>query len=315
MPKQEELAKQALRRLLLKENEYVKEINDALVRALKDIRVILSRIYEKYAVEGKLDKVTMAKYSRYASMEKEILDALTPELRNNVKTIKYLLPEQYNYSFFNHAWLIDNVTGLRLSWGIVNKIHLVSALSHEFEKIALERYPVNAKFLIRQALNDGLLQGKSYDKMMKDVRKALDITKTNAMRIVRTEGQAIINAGQDAAYLKALDLGVKGKIRWDATLDLRTRPANKWAKGNHREMDGQYKDKDGLFHLHFTNETAPYPGWSGLSAGQRISCRCIEVFVIEGYEPTLMRTRSEGIIPYQPYNEWYEQYGKHIKGV
>ena len=110
------------------------------------------------------------------------------------------------------------------------------------------------------------------------------------------QGQTAVNAGTEAAYTRAIDKGVQGSVVWSATLDGRTRD-------DHAAMDQQVQDENGLFRLP-DGETAPYPGWEGLSAAERINCRCTTRFQIDGYEPALRRSRDEGLVPYQSYAEW-----------
>lgn len=295
--------------LLKREADYARQVAAALRQALNEIRVEMSKIYEKYAVDGILSKADMTRYNRYASMELAIVDRVSPALRNNLNTIKRLSPEQYDAAFFRAAWVIDNGTALRLNWGILNTKAIRAAFAiddpeNKFMAEALKRYSLDARRKIRMALNNGLAQGKSYQAMMRDLKDALNKTNFEAMRIIRTEGQGAIAAGTADAYDRALEVGIEGAVKWGATLDPLTRD-------QHREMDGQTRDEDGLFH--FPNgETAPYPLWEGLSAENRINCRCKIRFEVEGYAPQLRRTREQGLIPYQTYSEWEKEYGPII---
>lgn len=292
------LSDRVAKQLLTLEADYEKEIALSLRDALNQMRGEMARIYEKYATAGKLTKAEMTRYNRYATMEKQMLAALNPALKANLRTIRRLTPEQYEASFFRYAWSVDQSTGLRLAWGNVNKAQIAAALASEYSKISLERYGLDARMAIRSALNNGLSLGKSYAQMASDLKHAINTTNFKASRIVRTEGQYAVNAGQSAAYEKAVENGVQGKPRWQSTLDNRTRP-------DHQIMDGQEKDEEGLYHLP-DGQTTPYPVWEGLPADQRCQCRCREILVIEGYEPQLRRTRGEGVIPYQNYTEWKE---------
>jgi len=285
---------------------YERRVASVLRKALDEIRAEMSKIYEKYAVDGILSKADMTRYARYAAMETNIVGKLDPAIKTSLSTIKRLTPEQYNAAFFRTAWTIDTATGLRLNWGIINTKAIRAAFAitdpeNKFMAEALKRYSMEARRTIRIALNDGLAQGKSYYKMMKDIRDALNKTNYEAMRIIRTEGQGAISAGAADAYDRALEDGVDGSVVWSSTLDERTRD-------QHREMDGQVRDADGMFH--FPNgEVAPYPCWEGLSAENRINCRCKTRMEIAGYSPQLRRTRDQGVIPYQTYSQWEEDYG------
>jgi SPP1 gp7 family putative phage head morphogenesis protein len=261
----------------------------------------MSKLYEKYAVDGLLSTADMARYARYASMESNILAKLDPAIRASMATMKRLQPDQYNAAFFRAAWRIDNESGIALNWGVINTdaIRSAYALTDPANKAmaeALKNYSMRARRVIRVALNDGLAQGKSYYDMMKDIKDALNKTNFDAMRIIRTEGQSATNAGTADAYDRALEDGVKGSVVWSSTLDDRTRD-------QHKAMDGQVRDEDGMFH--FPNgEIAPYPCWEGLSAENRINCRCGIRMEIDGYSPQLRRSRDEGVIQYQTYDQW-----------
>jgi len=296
MPNLNELEATAYKRLLAHEKAYERKTMKALVDALTIMRGQMAKIYDKYAKDGILTKAEMTRYNRYATMEKQMIAALDPALKANIKTIELLRPEQYEAAFFHYAWAIDNGAGVRIAWGTINKAVVMENLANPWLDIAKERYKLEGKLQVRAALNNGLSLGKSYAAMSKDLKKAINRTAYETMRILRTEGQTAINAGQDDAYTKAQEKGIEGNVKWDATLDGKTRP-------DHGAMDGENRQPDGLFNGP-GRERAPYPAWEGLSAGERIQCRCRLAFEIEGYEPKLRRSRDEGIIPYQTYSEW-----------
>ena len=284
----------ALRKL---EAQYEKQVAEALLSALDEIRVQMSKLYERYAgSDGKLTKAEMTRYNRLATAEKELVATMNTATRANLATINRLRPEQYQAAFFYQAWAIDNASGLRLAWGQLNRDAILQNLASELYHISTERYGQDARLAIRAALNTGLAQGQGYREMMRDLKTAINTTNARALRILRTEGQTAVNAGTEAAYTRAIDKGVQGSVVWSATLDGRTRD-------DHAAMDQQVQDENGLFRLP-DGETAPYPGWEGLSAAERINCRCTTRFQIDGYEPALRRSRDEGLVPYQSYAEW-----------
>lgn len=286
----------AYKRLLALEKKYEREIQKALLQALNTMRGEMQTIYEKYAKDGVLTKAEMTRYNRYAAMEKEMLSALSPSVTSNLNTIKRLTPEQYQAAFFQYSWAVDNMTGLRLNYGTINLPAVVENLDNEFKKIARERYRLFSKLKVRTALNDGLVMGKSYPKMARDLKKAIGSIYSDALRIVRTEGQTAVNAGRAAVYDKAIQDGVQGNVIWDATLDGDTRP-------EHGAKDGEVKGKDG-YYTALDGVRPRYPGDENLTARGRINCRCRERFEVEGYSPQLRRIRGQGIQPYQTYDEW-----------
>lgn len=301
----ERLQLEATNALAKKLMTYEKQVSKSLYDALQTMRAEMTKIYEKYATNGILTKADMTRYNRYASMEKEMLAAIDPALKENLKTIRRLSPEMYNESFFREAWQIDNVSGLRLNWGTINKDLIMENLANEYDKIAYENYPSNAKQAIRKALTDGLPLGKSLNQMLKDLKKAMNITNFNGIRILRTEAMYAMNAAANDVYIHAMSKGVEGDVIWDATHDYKTRP-------DHGHADGQVRNiKTGMFTV--GGEQTPYPAWEGLSAGNRINCRCHIRFQVTGYAPELMRTRDQGVIPYQTYDEWLKEYPIKVK--
>jgi uncharacterized protein with gpF-like domain len=301
----ERLQFEATNALAKKLMTYEKQVSKSLYDALQTMRSEMTKIYEKYATDGMLTKADMTRYNRYASMEKQMLAAIDPALKENLKTIRRLSPEMYNESFFREAWQIDNVSGLRLNWGTINKNLVMENLANEYDKIAYENYPSNAKQAIRKALTDGLPLGKSLNQMLKDLKKAMNITNFNGIRILRTEAMYAMNAAANDVYIKADALGLHGKVIWDATKDARTR-------SDHGHADGQVRDnKTGMFTV--GGEQTPYPAWEGLSAKNRINCRCHIRFQVAGYVPQLMRTREQGILPYMNYDDWRKAYPIKVK--
>ena len=301
------LEDQAYKVLIAKEAQYARAVQQSLVDALDTMRGQMAAIYDKYAVNGKLSLADMTRYNRYVTMEKQMLDTLNPALLNNKRVLNRVPPGMYNASFFHEAWAIDQANNVRLAWGIVNPATVMENLANNMDKIAIARYAPNARANVRIALNNGLPLGKSYATMARDLKQALETTNYNALRIIRTEGQTAINAGQADAYLKAQQQGVEGDTIWDSTLDGRTRPT-------HADMDGKKKQPDGMYDGP-GGERTPYPAWSGLSAAERIHCRCRERFQVEGYSPQLRRSREQGVIPYQTYDKWKANQGPKFSNV
>ncbi len=283
------------RDLLALEARYERQIAAVWRGVLDTIRVQMSKLYERYARKGVLTKAEMTRYNRLATAERQLLLAVDPGSRETLRVIDRLRPAQYQEAFFRHGWAIDQSAGIRVAWGALNKDVVLESLASEFYRISRDRYGVEARLLVRQALNDGLSRGKSYTSMVRDLKTALNTANFRALRILRTEGQEVVNAGTVDAYARAADKGVQGREIWDATLDGNTRPA-------HGSADGQAKSADGTFTV--DGEKTPYPGWEGMSAGNRINCRCRVRYEVEGFAPVLRRTRDRGLVPYQTYTEW-----------
>ena len=277
------------------EKQYEKEVASIFKTALNEIRVEMSKIYERYAVDGVLTRAQMTQYNRLATLEQNIRDIMHPAARQATRLIDKLKPEEYGEAFFRTGWAMDNASGVALKWGPLNKEAVVTALENPFFDAAKKAYWFNVDNRISVALNNGLALGQSYPQMMADLKDMVNRDNYEIMRVLRTELHNSQEAGTADGYDEALAQGIQGRVVWISTLDGRTRES-------HQAMDGVYRDDDGMFRGAIGE--APYPGWEGLPPEERISCRCDIRFEIEGFEPDIRRSRDDGIIPYQPYDDW-----------
>jgi hypothetical protein len=306
MPDLATLESRNMKALLAMEKQYEMQVARVLRDALDKIRSQMTRIYERYSVGGELTLAEMTQYNRLAKMEKQIVSTMSEATRRSIRTIARLRPDIYDEAFFRYAWAVDQSTGVSLEWGLLNRQQIIEALDNHMYMIAVKSYSQDAQIRIFRALNDGLALGKSYARMARDLKNAINATLYQATRIIRTEGQTAQTAAQDAAYTRANEQGVDLDIYWDSTLDLRTRDS-------HASMDGVKRNENGLFRL--AGGTAPYPAWAGLPAAERINCRCRLRGEIEGYSPAIRRTRRDGIQPYTTYDEWRPKLNKRGKAV
>lgn len=278
-----------------REKFYERKVASIYRSALDDIRKEMSAIYERYAVNGILSRADMTRYNRLATLEKNILQILTPAVRASLKEIDRLRPAEYGEAFFRTAWAMDNATGVGLTWGPLNKKAITAELDQSpFYRTGKQRTLITTPVEVTNAINKGLAMGQSYTEMMRDLKGLVNRKAFETMRILRTELHTAQELGTSAAYDEALEQGVKGKVVWVATLDGRTRDS-------HAAMDGVARDEDGMFHGVITAE---YPGDPALDAEERINCRCDIRFELEGFAPAIRRSQEDGIIPYQTYDQW-----------
>jgi len=281
------------------EKKYEREVAALFRDNLDEIRVEMAKIYDKYAVNGLLTKAEMTRYNRLASLEKKVQEIVKPSIAQSKAIIKRLKPEEYGEAFFRTAWAFDNATGVALDWGALDKQAIAANLENVFHEVAIKNWGNEALSKIRTTISNGLALGQSYHDMMKDVKAYINAENYKIMRILRTELHDSQEAGTAASYDEALKQGVEGKVVWISTLDGRTRDS-------HASMDGVERDDDGMFRGSIGE--APYPGWEGLPAGERIQCRCDVRFEIADLAPELRRSKEEGVIPYQTYPEWKEDH-------
>ena len=297
MPDLRTMEDRAYQALMQRQATYEREVQLVLRETLDDMRLQMSKLYERYSVNGVLTHAEMSKYNRLATAEQQLLRTVDPATRKVLRTINRLGPEQYDAAFFHYAWAVDNATGLRLAWGVLNRDVILENLANEFAKISKTRYAGNVQLTVRSALNKGLATGKGYAAMVKDLKVAINSTYAEALRILRTEGQRAATLGSEDAFTWARRKGVEGIIHWDATLDGRTRP-------EHAALDGVPKNEEkGGWWVPRLNKWIAGPLQSGDPAFD-INCRCRERLEIEGYSPQLRRSREGGVIPYQTFQQW-----------
>lgn len=279
---------------LRSEKIYERQVAMIYREALDEIRVEMSRIYEKYARNGVLTKADMTRYNRLISMEESIVGIVKPAVQASVKVIDKLKPEEYGEAFFRTGWVMDNGTGVALKWGPLDKNAVIANLDNPAYEKAKTIIVADGAGSARIAVSQGLALGKSYPQMMKDLKDVITRKNYETMRILRTELHAAQEAGTSAAYDSALEQGVNGNVVWQATLDGSTRP-------EHGAMDGVIRDDDGWFRGALT---ARYPGDEQLPPEHKINCRCTTRIDVDGLTPLLRRTREDGVVPYQTYSTW-----------
>jgi SPP1 gp7 family putative phage head morphogenesis protein len=151
-----------------------------------------------------------------------------------------------------------------------------------------------------QTIKQGLINGESYSKQTRRVKKVFDNTAYKASRVIRTEGNRNMNAG---AYLNSQQVAeeIDIKRQWVATLDDRTRD-------RHASLDGVQVGPEERFSI--GGDTALYPGGFSDPANS-VNCRCTVIDVVPGIDMSVRRARNpvtgkSDIIGYQNYDEWKE---------
>lgn len=219
-----------------------------------------------------------------------------------VHIINGKLPELYaiNQNFVNYTF---EKAGFSL--GYVDKNTIIRLLRDEpdlfpqYKLIQAKDIAYNVE-KVRQTVTSGLLQGKSLRKIAKDMQNVADMNKNSAILHAQTAVTGAENAGRQAGFKQAADMGIKFKREWIATLDSHTRDA-------HRHMDGQLRDVDEPF----TSELGKimYPGDRSANPRNVWRCRCTLGTKITGYGNKAQRRArniewENDVIKDMTYREW-----------
>lgn len=281
--------------------------------ALFDIRKILENLYNKYSKDGVLTNAEMSKYNRLINVQDQICGILREKLKDVDLLTGRLTKEQYEESFFRHAYAIDQAEGMSLNWGLIPEDTVEAVMQSPFSKLASSKAMRLSREgtvdRVRQEIALAVIRGDRYEVLANRISAVLGVSPSKngaayngkgaayrSMLVARTEGQRVLIEGQQAATKKALELGCDIETIWDATLDGRTRAA-------HGALDGRPKDdtEKGWFVPEIGY--VPAPLHSGVASFD-INCRCRMRDQVKGFPPKERYVRGDGIRPYQTYEQW-----------
>ena len=293
----------------LTEQMVKKELLPAYRQSLDNIRSDIAHLYEKYSIDGKLSMVDVSKYNRLKSLEADIAKEMSKLNGKQMRITSNKIKNVYQESYYRVAFALEKEVQLKLRFGQLSSKQVEAALINPMDRIGWkDRTAEQAKLAtrqIREEITRGIIQGKSYPEVARQVKERMDMAAGRAERIVRTEAHRAREEGKLASMEHASKQGVDMEKVWTATLDGRTRDS-------HQALDGQVVpmyDEDGnpgMFES--SGGRAEYPGGFG-TAEEDIRCRCAVRGQIKGYTPEIRRAREEGIIPYQTYPEYAKAKG------
>lgn len=154
-------------------------------------------------------------------------------------------------------------------------------------------------------ITSGILLGESIGKIANRVQNLSDANRAGAIRNARTAVTGAQNAGRQASYDRAKEMGLQLRKRWVATKDMRTRH-------EHAMLDGQTVPLDKPFEI--DGHKLMFPGDPTGLARLVWNCRCtmrtVEKEGIEA-EPRQMRVRNPKtghteLVSEMTYSEWEE---------
>ena len=280
-----------------------REVLLAYKAALKDLRLQLATLYEKYSVNGVLSYADMAKYNRLNSMIGGMTETLKATTKNTSKAILQANKKIFERSYYHNAFLIEKTAQVKLAFGVLNPKVVQASVENPIAGLTLsETLQTNRLAIItkiKQELTQGVIKGEPYSRIAKRIATVLGNDAAKANRVVRTEAHRNSNQAHLDSMDHAASHGVKTKKMWVATLDDRTRDTHADLDGQTVEMDEDFRSSSGA--------RGQGPGLFGDPA-EDINCRCEMITVIEGYEPTERRAGKE-VVPYTTYKEWAKEKG------
>ena len=123
MPDFNEMEKQAKIKLFNDNVNYERQIASGFKKTVPALRGELSRIFDEFGVEDdkgvkRLNRAKVLRYSKYAAMEKRMMDLIMPTVNGSINMINRTIPAQRQNAMKRFAYVMDVANGVRLKWNI-----------------------------------------------------------------------------------------------------------------------------------------------------------------------------------------------------
>lgn len=272
--------------------------NDALTDVQKRLKTYTDHL-------DSLPEYRKAELVGLTKLEEEIVELLNEAYPKAKLVVTEFKEKSAIQGFYSTFYQIEKETSITLNFGGLNK-RLVRQMVKEpiAGKTLSERMYKHRNTLANKAskaINNGLVSGRSYAQIAKEIEKATEATYKQALRITRTEAGRVRSLAKAEAMEEAVAIGVELEKMWTSTLDNRTR-------GTHRSLDGQIRKKDDKFKS-TAGYTALMPKTFGV-ASEDVNCRCTVVMVVYGIKPAHRREHGGKVMPYMNYQTWWKERGQ-----
>lgn len=294
----------------LMQQQVDKEIEVVFANRLKVMLQTIALLFEKYQQSSVY--ATWTEFNKYNRLNKELLriaQMLNGDYRKVIKAIQNSQKNIYIKRYYMSLYLYEMASQKSMDFDVPSPEVIKSAIEQPIDQIklkpTLEKHRNETIKKIRINITQGVMSGEGYSKIAKTLRQDIGMTKTQSLRVARTEtGRAMSQAGIDSAKV-AKDNGLNMKKKWFATKDTRTRHT-------HRHLDGKAIDINDNFQSSGCIGQAPKLFVGINSAKENINCRCKLLYYIDEDElPTVMRVRNDDdkteVIPFMTYTEWEKQ--------
>jgi hypothetical protein len=201
---------------------------------------------------------------------------------------------------YGYKWAMDQALGMTIGWTVMPVDAIRASVYSEYSGLNIiktfKKNTVQELSKIQAAITRGIATGSGYVKTAEGLKSSFENGFNDALRVVRTEAGRNYTEGNLHAHDEAIKKGIDVVKIWDATLDMRTRPA-------HGALDGTEADKEGNFNDSLGGH-GPGPHLMGV-AGSDINCRCRLNSIIRGLSPELRRIKGEKEpVPYVSWETW-----------
>lgn len=229
-----------------KTEDYINNsLENIFKEALKDISKDLEKTYKKFAKDNKLTLEEAKKKLNKSDLRLNGFNEEALKVKSKITKLQLIemqiqarlsklhekeqinlyehLYNTYSDNYYKTFYEVNKEVGFTLDFNLPHDMAINNAITanwsgKNFSKRIWGRQE-NTFETIKDAIIKGLTLGSGVDKIVKDLRKRLDVDKSYAKRLVRTETNYAFNKGTLDAYK---DSGIVKKYRFLATLDHRT---------------------------------------------------------------------------------------------
>lgn len=210
------------------------------------------------------------------------------------------LPQMYAINGNYTAYVIEHTTQINTSFTLF-KEQAVERLIREKPDL-LPKPKVDIPKDIRwnkqnmtSAVIQSIIQGEDTYQLAERLAEVTDMNQTSAIRNARTMTTSAQNGGREDQFKRAVDMGIKIKQKWVATLDGHTRYS-------HRHLDGEVVEVGQLF-----SNGLRFPGDPQGAPGEVYNCRCFVRSVRENQDYSNFDRISR--LGDMTYDEWKNAHG------
>lgn len=243
-------------------------------------------------------KVQMSRGDRWDTMKAQMADRMNKAdlqaaayINDTIPSI-YALNHDYTCFTIDQAGVMDGGSFTLVNENAVRE--LVLGGNHvNFRTVnpnPIRNYDWNAQ-RIQRIVTLGILSGKSTDKIATDFMSVMKNNRAAAVRNARTAVTSAQNAGTQAAFDQAKDMGIQTKKEWMCTHDSRTRES-------HAAMDGERVENDDVF-----SNGLMYPGDPEGEPGEVYNCRC----TMRAIMPYMEQMERSGLLQERMYTTWRDR--------
>lgn len=256
-------------------------IGKEYAKIVYEIRTKLADVYKRYGNEdGTITYANLTKNGRLDKLNKTVETIIKTQTKPVTSEIQKCLRKSLVSSHELTKLAVEQQTQRKIK-GILKPETIDAIIQTPISGLNLnERLAKNQVLTvisIKEELNRGLVQGKRYKDIAKQIEERTQIETEKAIRLVRTESHRCLETGKHESIKHAANQGVELRKWWKNGDDERVRP-------DHVYLGTKYSKENAIpFDEDFINEKTggkgPHPGAMGVAADD-VNCRCTMIIEI-----------------------------------